>query len=55
MQEFDALAGGQLAAPVLRLDARAAAALARARAAFVELFKDVFHGPAPPSRIAALS
>ena len=46
-QQLDALARGQLAALVLRVDARLAAAGARARAALFELFQDVFHGPLP--------
>ena len=43
-EEFDALAGGELAALVLRLDARLAAAEPRRLAAFFELVDDVFHG-----------
>ena len=46
-QQLDALARGQLAALVLRVDSRLAAAGARSRAAFFELVQDVFHGPLP--------
>ena len=46
-QQLDALAGGELAALVLRLDARLAAAGARRRAALFELFEDVFHAQPP--------
>ena len=42
-QEFDALARGQLAALVLRLDAGLAAAVAGARAPLFELLQNVFH------------
>ncbi len=44
-QEIDALAGGELAALVLRLDARFPAAEAGIGAAIFELLEDVFHGP----------
>src|SRR5262249_26212719 len=43
-EELDALARGELAALVLHLDARLAAALARLRAPRFELVDDVFHG-----------
>ena len=43
-QEFDALAGGELALGVLRCDALLAAAEACAIAAGVQLGEDVFHG-----------
>ena len=43
-EQFDALAGGELAALVLRLDARLAAAEPRRLAAVFELVDDVFHG-----------
>ena len=42
-QQLDALAGGQLAALVLRVDARLAAAEAGLGAALLELVEDVFH------------
>ena len=51
-QQLDALARGQLAALVLRVDARLAAALAGARAPLFELVEDVFHG-LEPQRISA--
>ena len=47
-QQLDALARGQLAALVLRLDARLAAAEPGAGARRFELFHDVFHDVAPP-------
>src|SRR5206468_514649 len=50
-QELDALARSELAALVLRLDARLAAAFARARTPRFELVDDVLHGVARP-RIA---
>ena len=43
-EELDALARGELAALVLRLDARLAATFARTRAPRLELVDDVFHG-----------
>ena len=43
-QQFDALARRQLAAGVLRRDARFAAAQAGLAAAFVEILDDLFHG-----------
>jgi len=46
-QQLEALARGQLAALVLRVDSRLAAAGAGARPTFFELFQDVFHGPLP--------
>ena len=46
-QQFDALARGQLAAGVLRLDALLAAAEFCARAALFEGFEDVLHGAFP--------
>ena len=53
-QQFDALARGELAALVLRLDAGLAAALARADAAFLKLVENVLHdrllGPATGGR-----
>ena len=48
-QELDALARGELAALVLRLDARLAAAGARIGAAVFELVENVLHGSAPHS------
>jgi hypothetical protein len=48
-QQLDALAGGQLAAGVLRLDALVAAALLGSGAAFVECFEDVLHGNSVPT------
>src|SRR5262249_57544445 len=47
-QELEPLARGELAALVLRFDARLAAAGARAPAAFFELVEDVLHGRASP-------
>jgi hypothetical protein len=47
-EELEPLAGGELAALVLRFDARRTAAGARASAALFELFEDVLHGPASP-------
>ena len=49
-QELDALARGELAALVLRLDARLAAAGPRRLAARFELVDDVFHGRTARSR-----
>ena len=46
-QQLDALARGQLAALVLRLDARLAAAEAGLLAPLFELVEDVFHAPQP--------
>ena len=46
-QQLDALAGGQLAAGVLRLDALVAAALFGACATFIECFEDMLHGFRP--------
>jgi hypothetical protein len=46
-QQLEALACGQLAALVLRVDSRPAAAGACALAAFFELFQNVFHRPLP--------
>ena len=43
-KQLDALAGGQLAARMLRFDAGFTAAKAGAAAAFVEIVKDLFHG-----------
>ena len=42
-QELDALARGQLAAPVLRIDARLPAAEPGVRAPDLQLFENVFH------------
>jgi hypothetical protein len=42
-QKLDALAGGQLATAVLRLDALFTAAELRTRAPFIEPFENVFH------------
>ncbi len=44
-EQLDALARGQLAALVLRLDALLAAAAARAVAPLFELVENVFHDP----------
>jgi hypothetical protein len=46
-QKFDAFAGGKLAPGVLRVDALLAASEARAFAAFVEDFENVFHEDFP--------
>ena len=47
-QQFDALARGELAALVLRLDALLAAAAARAGAPLLELVEDILHVPPAP-------
>ncbi len=52
-QKLDALARGELAALVLRLDAGVAAALARADAAVFEPVENVFHGSLPIPLVAA--
>src|SRR5262249_44135696 len=57
-EEFEALAGGELAALVLRLDAARAAAGARAGTPSFEIFPDVFHArlrPVRPGSIMAQS
>jgi hypothetical protein len=46
-QQLNTLAGGQLAARVLRLDALVAAALLCASATFIECFEDMLHGICP--------
>jgi hypothetical protein len=46
-QQLEPFACGQLAALVLSVDSRLAAAGACALAAFLELLQDVFHGPLP--------
>ena len=56
-QQFDALARGQLAALVLRIDARLPAAEPRVLAPHLELFQDVFHASVPslPTGMTTLS
>ena len=49
-QQLDALARGQLAALVLRIDARLPAAEPRVRAPRFQLFQDVFHSRQPRDR-----
>ena len=46
-QQFDALARGQLAALVLRIDARLPAAEPRVLTPHLQLFQDVFHASVP--------
>src|SRR5205807_650938 len=53
-EKLDALARGELAALVLRLDARLAAAFAGTRAARFKLVDDVFHGSARPESRSAM-
>ena len=48
-EELEALARGELAALVLRCDARLAASRPRPRPALFQLFQNVFHAPLPPS------
>src|SRR5581483_5727683 len=52
-QELEPLARGELAALVLRLDARRAAARARLLAADFKLFKDFFHAGSPCEQMRA--
>ena len=51
-QQFDALAGGQLAARVLRLDALLATAFLGTGTAFIEGFENGLHGEPQPDSMS---